>query len=131
MDSNFHEVPTEILNEEIDRRRAVIEFRTTQAEELLTSVAGDLGGVTTYGQPYRLVFMLHAMLATSLLFFGLLGAVLWINFPEQYQFLAQICGVMFFVGLVWCKRMSKEWKRVKKEFLHSHPEEAKLLGYKK
>ena len=130
MDSNFDQVPTEILAEEINRRRAVIDFRTARAEDLLTETAETIGA-PTYGALYAVAYMCRVVACAMLIVFALLCGVAYFTSAIQHTLFLQIGGIALLIGLIWFPLLNKESKRVKKEFLRRHPEEAKLLGYKK
>ena len=130
MDCNFDQVPTEILEEEINRRRAVIDFRTARAEELLTETA-KMVGAPTYGTFYATAYLFRVVGCTMLNMFFLLCVLAYFTSPMRETLFLQVGGIALLIGLIWFPLLNKESKRVKKEFLRRHPEEAKLLGYKK
>ncbi len=127
---NFDQVPTEILNEEINRRRAVIEFRTSRAEELLTKTAKMLGA-PTYGTLYAVAYVFRAVACSMLIIFAFLCGLAYYMSMIQHVYFLQIVGILFLFALTWFHLLNKEFKRVVNKFLSQHPEEAKLLGYQK
>ena len=128
MDSNFDDVPTEILDEEINRRRAVIDFRKEKAEALLTKVAEGLHA-PTHGVSYAMSRFFRLVACFSLFAVAMVSLVIVI-FSSQPSLLL-IGGFCFLASVIQFLLLSKEHRRVTREFLRRYPEEAKLLGYKK
>lgn len=127
---NFHDVPTEILEEEISRRRAVIEYRKVQAQSALTATAKEIGGLTPFGVSrdftfaYEIFFNLLALCA----FFGV-----FILFRSQgpHRYAGYILGLFALTGLFGHMWLHARNNRIVRGFCVKYPKEAKLLGYMK
>lgn len=127
---NFHNIPTEILEEEINRRLAVINLRKQNAYRLLVSMEHELGvscsaiGISlSYGATVLslMCFIFFLVFALTLFFKNL-------PFPPFLTPGAVVSASCFLVSIglfLWFFRRNR---RVITEFQRRHPTDAKLLG---